>query len=189
VKQHDAGFSLVEALVAVAILASAALSIAHLLVTSTRANLSSRNTTRAVILAEQKMAQLKALAWTMDDAGGAVSDVGSNVAAFPATGACPSASAGAAVGLAPSPPGTLAANVDGYVDYVDARGCALGGGSSPPAGTAYARRWAIGRPAGTDTLVFEVLVTPRVSAAGAGGAGGRLPDEALLVGAKARRMP
>ncbi|HEX2311180.1 MAG TPA: hypothetical protein VHH91_10715, partial [Vicinamibacterales bacterium] len=65
----------------------------------------------------------------------------------------------------------------------------LGGGSSPPAGTAYARRWAIGRPGGTDTLVFEVLVTPRVSAAGAGGAGGRLPDEALLVGAKARRMP
>jgi prepilin-type N-terminal cleavage/methylation domain-containing protein len=189
VKRHDAGFSLLEALVAVTILATAALSIAHLLVTSTRANLSSRKTTRAVILAEQKMAQLKALAWTTDDAGQAVSDTVSNVAVFSATGACRSASAGAAVGLTPSPPGTLAANVDGYVDYVDMRGCALGGGSSPPAGTAYARRWAIGRPGGTDTLVFEVLVTPRVAVVGAGAAARPLPDEALLVGAKARRMP
>ena len=188
-KRHDAGFSLLEALVAVAILAAAALSIAHLLVTSTRANLSSRKTTRAVILAEQKMAQLKALTWTTDDSGRALSDVGSNVAAFPATGACPSASAGAAVGLTPSPPGTLMANVDGYVDYVDARGCALGGGSSPPPGAVYARRWAIGRLGGADTLVFEVLVTARVASAGAGGTAGRLPDEALLVGAKARRMP
>jgi prepilin-type N-terminal cleavage/methylation domain-containing protein len=189
VKRHDAGFSLLEALVAVAILATAALSIAHLIVTSTRANLSSRKTTRAVILADQKMTQLKALAWTTDDAGRVVRDTGSNVAAFSATGACPSASAGAAVGLTPSPPGTLAANVDGYVDYVDARGCALGGGSSPPAGAAYARRWAIGQPGGTDTLVFEVLVTPRVAAGGTGGAVAALPDEALLVGAKARRMP
>ena len=93
---------MLEALVAVTILATAALSIAQLLVTSTRANLSSRKTTRAVILAEQKMAQLKALAWTTDDAGQAVSDTVSNVAVFSATGACRSASAGAAVGLTPS---------------------------------------------------------------------------------------
>jgi prepilin-type N-terminal cleavage/methylation domain-containing protein len=189
VTRHDAGFSLPEALVAIAILSTAAISLAHLLVTSARANLSSRKTTRAVILAEQKIAQLRALAWTIDDGGETVSDLGSNLAAFAATGPCPSASAGAAVGLTPSPPGTLAANVDGYVDYVDARGCGLGGGSSPPAGAAYARRWSIGRPGGTDTLIFEVLVTSRVAGAAGGSASAPPSDEARLVAAKARRIP
>jgi prepilin-type N-terminal cleavage/methylation domain-containing protein len=190
VKRHDAGFSLLETLVAVGILSTAALSLAHLLVMATRANLAARTVTRAVILAEQKIAQLRALAWTTDDGGGPVSDLGSNVAAFPGTGGCPPVSTGAAVGLTPSPPGTLAANVDGYVDYVDARGCVLGGGGSPPAGAVYARRWAIGRPGATDTLVFEVLVTPRVVAGGGGGSvAGPLPDEALIVAAKARRTP
>jgi type II secretory pathway pseudopilin PulG len=186
----EAGFSLLEALVAITILSAAVISIAHLLVTSTRANLSSRKTTRAVILAEQKLSQLEALAWTLDDGGGRVDDVGTNVAAFAATPTCPGASAGAAVGLAPSPPGALVGNVDGYVDYVDARGCGLGGGTSPPAGAAHVRRWSITRAGGTDTLVFEVLVTSRVAGtAGGGNPAGRLPDEARLVGAKVRRMP
>jgi hypothetical protein len=152
--------------------------------------MTSRNTTRAVILAEQKMEQLKALAWGLDQAGARVSDLESNVAAFAATPTCPSVATGAAVGLTRSPAGTLAANVDGYVDYVDVHGCGLGGGVIPPAGATHMRRWSIdASDAGIDTLVLQVLVTNRgirthVSGTGSGA---RMPEEARLVGVKTRR--
>ena len=69
---------------------------------------------------------------------------------------------GAAVGLTPSPAGALAINTDGYVDYVDAHGCALGGGQVPPPGTTHIRRWAIApTDASPDTLVLQVVVTRR----------------------------
>lgn len=62
--------------------------------------------------------------------------------------------------LAPSPAGTLASNVDGYCDVVDAAGTTLDGGISSPSSAAYIRRWAIEPvPAGTGgTLVLRVLV-------------------------------
>ena len=85
--------------------------------------------TRAVILAEQKMEQLHAVAWATESDGSPVSDFTSNLAAFTATGACAGAATGAAVGLTPSPAGALEGNIDGYVDYVDAQGCGLGGAS------------------------------------------------------------
>ena len=54
-------------MVATTILAVALVSLADLLAYATRANVGSRDTTRAVILAEQKMEQLKAFRgrWTM----------------------------------------------------------------------------------------------------------------------------
>lgn len=189
---QEHGFSLIEAMVAATILSVALVSLADLLVLSTRTNMASRNTTRAVILAEQKMEQLKALAWAVDDGGGAVGDVGSNLAAFTGTAACAGVATGAAVGLTPSPPGALDANVDGYVDYVDAQGCGLGGGVVPPAGSTHIRRWSImPSDAGADTLVLQVRVTDRGirSPAAQGGSAVRMPDEARLLGMKTRRAP
>jgi prepilin-type N-terminal cleavage/methylation domain-containing protein len=188
----ESGFSLIEAMVAMAILSLALVSLADLLAMATRANMTARNTTRAVILAEQKMEQLNGLAWSFDDAGARVSDVSSNVAAFPPTGSCASVTTGAAVGLTPSPSGALDANMDGYVDYVDAQGCGLGGGAVPPPGTTHVRRWSIDASPGIgDTLVLQVLVTDRGirSAASRNASGRRMPDDAILVGVKTRRAP
>jgi prepilin-type N-terminal cleavage/methylation domain-containing protein len=188
----QSGFSLIEAMVATTILAVALVSLAALVAYATRATMGSRETTRAVILADQKMEQLKALAWAMDHGGGRVSDGGSNVALVTASGACAAVATGAAVGLTPSPAGTLASNTDGYVDYVDAHGCGLGGGATPPAGSTHIRRWSIApSDAGPDTLVLQVLVTHRgIRMTGPGGhASGRMPDEARLVSLKTRRVP
>jgi len=188
----DTGFSLIEAMVATTILAVALVSLADLLAYATRATVGSRDTTRAVILAEQKMEQLRALAWSTDDKGEHVSDVGSNVAASTLSGTCAAVTTGAAVGLTPSPAGALASSTDGYVDYVDAHGCGLGGGPVPPAGTTHVRRWSIApSDAGADTLVLQVLVTGRgiQTRVPGGSTSGRMPDEARVVSLKTRRVP
>jgi prepilin-type N-terminal cleavage/methylation domain-containing protein len=191
-RNSQSGFSLIEAMVATTILAVALVSLADLLAYATRATMASREATRAVILAEQKMEQLKSLAWTTNDAGERVSDGGSNVAAVTVSGDCAAVATGAAVGLTPSPAGALASNTDGYVDYVDGHGCGLGGGPVPPAGSTLIRRWSIASSdADPDTLVLQVLVTRRairMSAPG-GGASGRMPDEARVVSVKTRRVP
>ena len=108
------------------------------------------------------------------------------------SGECAAIATGAAVGLTPSPPGALASNTDGYVDYLDAHGCVLGGGPVPPAGTTHIRRWSIAAAdAGPDTLVLQVLVTSRgirMNIQGNAGSG-RMPGEARVVSLKTRRVP
>ena len=91
----------------------------------------------------------------------------------------------------PSPSRSLAENIDGYVDYVDAQGCGLGGGAVPPPGSTHLRRWSIATSGvGGDTLVLQVLVTDRgIRTAAAEDAGRRMPDEAVVVSVKARRSP
>jgi type II secretory pathway pseudopilin PulG len=188
----EQGFSLIEAIVAITLLSVTLVSLVHLFVAATRATMTSRQVTRAVILAEQKMEQLHAVAWATESDGSPVSDFTSNLAAFTATGACAGAATGAAVGLTPSPAGALEGNIDGYVDYVDAQGCGLGGGVVPPLGSVYVRRWSIApSDAGPDTLLLRVLVTDRglrqITTGGA--ADGLQPGEAMLAGLKTRRSP
>jgi prepilin-type N-terminal cleavage/methylation domain-containing protein len=63
-KSHDAaGFSLVETLVAVAILAGALASLAQLIGLAAAANLRARRTTVATLVARQKMEELRSLPW------------------------------------------------------------------------------------------------------------------------------
>ena len=83
----EQGFSLIEAMVAITLLSVTLVSLAHLFVAATRATMTSRQVTRAVILAEQKMEQLHAVAWATESDGSPVSDFTSNLAAFTATGA------------------------------------------------------------------------------------------------------
>lgn len=152
--RQPAGFSLVEALVATTILAGALVSLAQLFVVSTTNNTRARTATFAVILAEQKMEQLRGLAWGFDRMGLALSDGSTNTAAavqVPTGG----------TGLRPSPDGALTQNTDGYVDYVDRFGNILGGGTTPPVGTVYVRRWSI-RPSiasPLETIALRVVVT------------------------------
>ena len=63
--------------------------------------------------------------------------------------------------LVPSPADALARNADGYADFFDRAGHPLGGGPTPPAGSAYSRRWSIdavtGSPGGS--WILQVVVT------------------------------
>jgi prepilin-type N-terminal cleavage/methylation domain-containing protein len=155
-ERRDAGFSLIEVLVAVALLMVVSLGVAQLFAVATKANFSSKGQTSTALLAVQRMEQLKSLAWGFDLDSSAlglpISDIATNL-----SGAEPS---GDGNGLNPSPPNTLTQNITGYVDYLDADGAWVGNGGTPPADASYIRRWAI-TPLPTNpnnTLVFQVRV-------------------------------
>jgi type II secretory pathway pseudopilin PulG len=149
----EAGFSLVEVLVAAAVLMTGLIAVAQMFVVSTNQNMEARRVTTTAVLAQQKIEQLRALAWGFDEFGLPVSDFASNIAVSPPTSA-------GGVGLQASPPNTLTSSTPGYVDYLDPYGNWVGTGSTPPASALYVRRWSIDplptNPA--NTLVFQVLV-------------------------------
>jgi len=187
---NESGFSLAEVMIATGLMSIALVSLAQLFALSTRNNVSARYSTTAVILAEQKMEQLRGLNWGYDLLNLPLSDLTTNVAEFEATANCAAATAGAAVGLSPSPTNTLSQITDGYVDYVDNNGCGLGGGTMMPADAVYIRRWSV-EPLPTNpnnTLILQVLVTRRTDRGVADdGNVMRLPDEARLVSVKTRK--
>ena len=84
------------------------------------------------------MEQLRGLAWGFDDVGLPISDYATDLAVDP-----PDPDDG--VGLSPSPANALAANVDGYVDYLDRYGQSLGGGETVTVNAVYVRRWSVER--------------------------------------------
>lgn len=88
------------------------------------------------------------------------------------------------LGLSPSPAGALGQNTTGYCDFVDGNGRVLGGGTTPPPGAVYIRRWSVEPlPASpNNTLVLQVLVT-RSRTSGVT----RLPDDIRLVSVKTRK--
>jgi prepilin-type N-terminal cleavage/methylation domain-containing protein len=145
------GFSLLEVLIAVSILAAAIGTVAQLSVVAARANTAARTATFASLLAAQKMEQLRALTWGVDAFGQPIGDTTTDVTTMP-----PRAHQG--VGLTPSPGDALQRNVPGYCDFLDAAGRSLGGIGSPP-DAIYVRRWSIEPlPSGDATLVLQVLV-------------------------------
>lgn len=152
-RTDESGFSLPETLVATILLVTGVVGVAQMFVLATRANLSSQRQTFASTLAQEKMEQLRGLAWGYDEVGLPISDYDSNLATDPLE-------TDGGVGLSPSPDNSLASNVDGYVDYVDRAGNTLGGGVTVPANTTYVRRWSV-EPLPTNpnnTLILQVLV-------------------------------
>jgi prepilin-type N-terminal cleavage/methylation domain-containing protein len=186
----EAGFSLVEVLVATVILAVSLVSLAQLFAVSTRANFASRSSTYAALLAQQKMEQLRGLTWGYDPLGLPVSDITTDTSDAAGVSGCPTSAPGGGSGLAPSPWGTLQQDTAGWVDYVDGNGCILGGGGAPLAGTVYIRRWSVeALPTNpNNTLILQVLVTRNRNRAGAdAGNVARLPEEARLMSVKTRK--
>ena len=177
------GFSIIEVLMATALMVAAVASLAQLFALSTTRNKSSKNTTFAAVLAQQKMEQLRSLTWGFDALGLPTTDTTTDTTKFPETAG--------GTGLSPSPVNTLQQNVVGYVDYLDAKGQSLGGASvNPPGSAVYIRRWMI-EPLPTNpnnTIVLQVLVT-RHRDRGTADSGSviRLPDEARIISVKTRK--
>lgn len=177
----DAGFSLIEVVAAIGLLTTAVVTLGQLFAVATRTNLAARNSSYTTVLAEQKIEELRALAWGYDSEGLPTSDITSNTATDAAEGG---------TGLSPSPAAALQENTDGFVDYVDQFGRKIGGGTTPPDGAVYTRRWSIS-PLPTNpnnTLIIQVLVTPMQDRGVANeGTVARLPEEARLVTVKTRK--
>ena len=178
------GFSLLEVLIATAVLTSGVTALAQLVTIAMRANASADAATSAALLARAKMEQLRQLAWSVDATGAPISDLTADIASEPnrPTGG---------YGLSTSPPDALVQLRPGYCDFVDSAGRSLGGGGSPPPDAAYVRQWAI-TPLDAfagNTLLLQVRVS-RWQGGGASGTNiGIVPrlDETWLVGIKTRK--
>lgn len=182
------GFSLLEATIAATILLVGIGALTQLFLISAHANRGSRIATFASVLAEEKMEQLRGLAWGFDDQGLPVSDITTDTSVVPESPVD-------GTGLGPSPIGALGRNTAGYCDFLDGAGRSLGGGESPPDGTVFIRRWSVEPlPANPyNTIVLQVLVTATRDRGASGGTDAetdvrRLPDEARLVGVKTRKV-
>jgi hypothetical protein len=181
------GVTLVEVMIAVAILITIALGVAQLMAMATRAMSRGRVHTTAVILAAAKMEELRSLAWTFEpNAPGAPalprSDRETDLS-------LPDRPPGGR-GLQPSPPGTLATNTPQYVDFMDASGRWAGNDTNAPATAAFVRRWAVAPlPEDPDrSLVLHVLVSTVADESARGAAWRRRSGtEALLVSVRTRR--
>lgn len=155
ISTNDRGFTIVEVLIAMLLIAIVSLGVAGLFGMTIRATHAARNQTSTTILASQKMEQLRALTWGFDNSGQylPVSDTTTNLAVTPPTNS--------GEGLNPSPDTALDQNTDGYVDYMNSRGQWIGTGTTPPVEAVFIRRWRI-QPLPTNpnnTLVIQVLVT------------------------------
>lgn len=149
------GFTLIETLVAVALLAGLAAGLAHVVVVARRAVAIGAADSVATVAATQKLEELRSLAWSFDSrTGERVTDTTTDLAQ--------PGSSGGGVGLRPSPPEAMEAGLPGYVDYLDASGVWIGTGAEPLPGTAYIRRWAVAtHESNQDLLVLQVAVIDR----------------------------
>ena len=182
------GFTLVEAVVALALVAAVGVSVSTALVASRAMAVHDRDQAIGRVAAQARLATLTSLAFhTMAGADGsavAVTDTTTDVSSDPpATGG---------TGLAGSPVDALWRDTPGYVDYLDATGRDLGWHAGAREQAAYVRRWVIARQGGGagEVAVIAVLVAP-VSAAARAAAGdpARLSDQpgvVLLRGARVR---
>lgn len=89
------GFTLVETLVAAALIATAIVVFAHLVSLGARQSDSNRRASAAIVAAQSKLEELRAVTWTSTIQGN---------------------------GLQPSPPGSLVQDIPGYVEYLDEPG-------------------------------------------------------------------
>ena len=148
------GFTLIEVTIAMALLAVGVGGLAYLALSAGRANTTAKSADIVARAAVERLEQLRALTWTSDGAAVPVSDWSSDL-----TLSSPGPSGGP--GLGASPGDTLAANVTGYADFLDADGRWLGGGTASPAGAAWVRRWSVqALSAPSDTLLLQVVVVP-----------------------------
>lgn len=167
----DRGFTLVEVLAAMLVLAAGAIGMAELVALTAVSTRSARAVTSESILALDKLEQLRSLTWGYDATGTPVSDTTTDLSVQPPTNA--------GAGLGASPIDSLDRNLAGYADFLDAGGRWVGAGTAPPPTAAFVRRWNISPlPANPDVLILQVLVTTIGHA--------RSPQDAVMTTVKSR---
>jgi len=181
--EGDAGFVLVEVVVALVILAVAAMAAAMLMTIAALSARSARTQTLTAMLANDKLAQLRALTWIFDASGSPRTNMSADVSVDPP--------GRFGTGLTPSPPDSLATNRPGCVDYLDAAGRWIGTGAVPPSGGVYVRRWNV-QPLPADpanSLLLQVLVatTAQLPASATSAGPPRWAEGALLVSLVTRK--
>jgi prepilin-type N-terminal cleavage/methylation domain-containing protein len=145
------GFTLVEVLVAMAVVMISALAAVQLVTLALDTMARARRQSQAVLAAAARMEQLRLLRFEYDAAGLRVTDTTTDLASDPP--------AGGGTGLTPSPPLALAANLPGYVDYLDAESAVVGAGAAVPPRAVFVRRWAVVPiDASGDALALQVVV-------------------------------
>ncbi|MEO8483803.1 MAG: prepilin-type N-terminal cleavage/methylation domain-containing protein [Acidobacteriota bacterium] len=149
----DDGFTLLEVLLALFLLAGVALVLADLTCRAVRITDRARRQSVMAMMAEERVEQLLGLSWGLGEAAAAVpvTDTGTDL-----TGALP---ASGGPGLGTSPVDALSTDEPGHVDFADRRGTWVGSGPAVPAGAEFVRRWRIARvPSTSECLAIEVLV-------------------------------
>jgi len=127
---------LIEALIAMLIIATAFTTALQLLMQSSSATRRARLVTRAALLATSKIEELESLTYTVGDDGADVEDEG----------------------LMESPEGTLANDMPEYCEWFDSTG-SLTSGTVRPRGASFVRRWSVRRlGVDGDALVLQVRV-------------------------------
>ena len=189
VRGDTRGFTLIEVVVAVAVLVSVLAGVAGVWAMTAASIRAAREQTLAMQLARDKLEHLAALTWGVRSIGGVdvlASDVTTNMSRVPAT------TDGA--GTRASPADSLGASRATYADYLDAGGRWLAAGPSPPAGARFVRRWWLARTGSgsSEMLLFQVLVATvsadPIGSMGSAGAWWRNhPGAVWLCGAKVRR--
>ena len=136
-RRSEHGFSLLEALIAIAITATAFTAAAQLLMQASAATRRARLVTRAALLASSKMEELESLRYGVGEDGADVQDDR----------------------LAESPDRSLTDDLPDYCEWFDSAGRPIGVGQRP-AGGFFARRWSIrALDDSGDVLALQVLVT------------------------------
>ena len=153
-RDAEHGFSLIETVIAVSLLALGVSALAQVVLVAVRASAATERLSVAQQAARERLEQLRGLAWTSDAGTIPVSDWATDLTRTP-----PAASGGAGLGV--SPESSLASNTAGYCDFLDASGRWLSGATRAPAGAAWTRRWSITYlPGEDDVLVMQVVVVP-----------------------------
>ena len=185
-RHGSCGFTLVEALIGLALAAGLALTVTLLVAMARHVTASSRRELMALTLARAKLEQLQGLVFSRYalPSGGTVdvTDLVTDLSADrPSVGGS---------GLADSPADALVAPRPGCFDYLDAEGRWLGVGAEDWRRATFVRRWTIrrvGSGAG-EWVAFEVLVAPVAVARGTPPANLlTTPHVVRLAGARARR--
>jgi prepilin-type N-terminal cleavage/methylation domain-containing protein len=152
----DDGFTLVEVVVAILLMAVLAGGTASLLATSARTLINARAQSTAVQLATNRMEQLRSLPWGY---GAAVAPLAGGDSTTDLSAASPSPGG---PGLAPSPATALEVDVAGLVDHLDNDGRWVGNAPGDAAGATFTRRWRVDAPPGhPDLILIHVRVVDR----------------------------
>jgi type II secretory pathway pseudopilin PulG len=154
--QAAPGFTLIEAVVALGLVAVALASLAPVLGRSARLLADARDETQAVHAAASRIQMIRALAWDADALTGLPrSDLVSDLSSEP-----PSA---AGTGLAAGSIAALLSDVPGFADLLDRNGVPLGPAAAAAPGAMYLRRWTVRHLSpslGPDLVAAVVVVRP-----------------------------